>query len=555
MTRVRAKSLSQILVDAKRAGWARWIRSAADEHAVANGCYFDEAAAERVRDFFRNFLVHSKGQKFAGQPFELLDWQYNDVIAPLFGWKRADGTRRYRRAYVEIPKKNGKSTLAAGISLYLLVADREPGAHVFSCASDRDQASLVYDEAANMVEASPDLLEVLKVRRSTKVILFPQMRSKYEAISSDADSSEGKDAHGLICDELHVWRGRQFYDSLRYAGRARAQPLLFMITTAGDDLTTVCYEEHEQSQRILKGEVFQDSYFAYIRAADPKDDWKDPDTWAKANPSLGITINKEAFAEDVLDAQGTPTKENAFKRYSLNMWIGASDAWLSMDDWKACMADDVDEEMLAGCEAWGGMDLSRKRDLSAVVWLIPYDDYLYLLPRIYIPALLAKKKEEIDKVPYRAWIEAGHIIATEGNVIDYAHIRRDVVADAARFQVVELGYDPYNAEHLCNQQLTLEDGIETIEVPQTMPAMGPPSAEFERLLKEGRFRFANNPAFTWGAAGCVVYRDSNDNIRPIKGKSTARIDPIIAAIMALGRWLSGTRAAPSYYDENDLEIG
>jgi phage terminase large subunit-like protein len=554
MTTRRAKSLSQKLVDAKRAGWGKWIRSAADEHAVCNGCYFDLEAAERVRTFFRELLVHSKGSKFAGKPFELLDWQFQDVIGPIFGWKRPDGTRRYRRAYTEIPKKNGKSTLAAGVSIYLLVGDREPGAHVFSCASDRDQAGIVYEEAANMVEASFDLSQVLKVRRSTKVIMYEETRSKYEAISSDADSSEGKNAHGLICDELHVWRGRQFFESLKYAGRARAQPLLFMITTAGDDLTSVCYEEHERSQRIIRGDEFLDSYFGYVAAADPDDDWKDPKTWHKANPSLGITIDEQSFAEDVQDAAGTPTKENAFKRYSLNLWIGASNAWLSMDDWQKC-EEPFDVASLAGLDAYGGADLSRKRDLSAVVWIVPQDDLLYVVPRLYVPAELLQRKEEEDKVPYRAWAEAGYITPTPGNVIDYAHIRRDVLADNERFRIIELGYDPYNAEQLCNQQLGMEDGIATIEIPQSMANMGPPSSEFEKLLKEKRIRVPPNPVLAWMASGCVAYEDTNGNLRPIKRKSRSRIDGIIALIMALNRYLDGSTASGSYYDDHDLETG
>lgn len=545
--------LAAKLAEAKREGWDDWIRGPADEAALLDGCYFDVAAAERPRRFFSSFLKHSKGARFAGRPFELLDWQYRDVIGPVFGWRRADGSRRYRRAYVEIPKKNGKSTLAAGVSLYLTLGDGEPGAHVYSAATDRDQASIVYDEAANMVDASPALSRVLRVRRSTKLVLHPSSKSRYEAISSDADSSEGKDAHGLILDELHAWRERAFFESLMYAGRARAQPLLFIITTAGDDVASVCYEEHERAARVLAGDELAPSYFAYIRAAEPTDDWKAPDTWAKANPSFGVTVNADSFAEDCKEAQETPRKEAAFKRYSLNLWVGHSAQWLASDVWARCR-EAFEERDLYGLDAWAGIDLSRVRDLSAVVWIVPRAGRYYLVPRVYMPRELLDRKEKEDKAPYRAWAAAGLIRLTDGDVVDYSVIRADVVEDSTRWQLVEAGYDPYNAEHLCNQQLRIEDGLETVAVTQSMAHMGPATAQFEALAKQGRLVHDGNELLAWAIGGAAVYEDTNGNIRPIKRRSKARIDPIVAAIMGLGRALAGGEAAGNFYDDHDVEV-
>jgi phage terminase large subunit-like protein len=548
----KAKRLAQLLLDAKRAGWSEWIRGEGDERAVLEGCYFDAVAAARVRNFFPDLLVHSKG-RFGGQPFELLEWQFRDLLGPIFGWKRADGSRRYRRSYCEIPKKNGKSTIAAGVSLYLLVGDNEPGAEVYSTATTRDQAKLVYDEAANMAIKSEELRTILDVRRSTHLILYPETASKYQAIAADADSAEGKNAHGLIVDELHAWRGRQFFESLKYAGRAREQPLFFMITTAGDDMTGICYEEHEKALRIIKAEEFDSSYFGFIAAADPDDDWKDPKTWRKANPSLGVTIKEDSFADDVKDAQGNPRKEAALKRYLLNIWVGASESWISADAWLKC-AGEYSEEEFAGLPAYGGLDLSRTQDLTSLVWLIEREGLLYLFPRIFIPRGLLAKKEEIDKVPYRSWVEEGWLIATDGDVVDYARVREQVKADSELFDVRELGYDPHNAEYLCNQVLRDQDGLPTISVTQSMSNMGPPASAFEGRISRETLRHPNNPVLNWMMNGTVVYEDTNKNIRPVKRKSRGRIDGIVATIIGLNRQLAGGGDPDlDYYETNEVE--
>ena len=551
MSAPKAKRLAQLITDAKRAGWGPWIRSEADERALLNGAYFDVAAAERVRGFYSDLLVHSKG-KFAGQPFHLLDWQYLDVIGPIYGWRRADGSRRYRRAYVEIPKKNGKSTIASGVALYHLVADGESGAEVYLSAADRDQAGIVYTEAANMVHASAELSAILEVRKATKLILYPDERSKLEAIAADADSAEGKNASAIILDELHAWRGREFFESILYSGRAREQPLMFMITTAGDDMTGVCYEEHEKAIRVMKGEEFDDRYFGYIRAADVDDDWKSPATWAKANPSLGVTIKEDEFAADCAEAAGNPRKENAFKRYGLNLWIGASAAWISSDVWASCY-EAFNEEQLAELDAWGGIDLSRTQDLSALVWIVPVDELYYVVERLFMPKDLIREKEKTDKVPYGAWVQEGWITATEGNVVDYKYIRSAVRKDAEIFTVAEIGFDPYNAEYLCNQQLREEDGLETIAVAQTMAKMGPPSTAFESLLKQRRFRHRKNPALDWMVGNAVAKEDENKNIRPNKLRSRGRIDGLIALLIGLSRALPAEGAGGSFYDDNELE--
>lgn len=548
----RAKSVTQRVVDAKRAGWAKFVRCEADEIAVSQGCYFDEANAKRVVDFFPDLLRHSKG-KFAAKPFELQDWQKYDLVYPIFGWKRADGRRRFKRTYCEVPKKNGKSTIASGLSLYLLVGDGKVGAHVFSCGASRDQARLVYDESANMVEASPELSAALQVRRSRGVILYSATKSKYEAIAAEAGIAHGKDAHAVVCDELHAWKGRDFYESMKYAGAAQENSLFIQITTAGDDMTAICYEEHERALRIISGEEVDISYYGLIYAADLLDDWTKQETWQKANPSLGITMNADDFAIDAMEAKNSPIKQAAFKRLRLNIWTGASACWLSLDAWDKCKRE-FSEEELEGLPAWGGIDLSRTKDLSACCWLIPQDGGYYLIERCFIPEGLIDKKEKEDKVPYRAWVNAGWLIATPGDVIDYAVVRKHIQEDAKLFAPQEIGYDPHNAEMLCNQFLRCEDGLETVPITQSMAMMGPPSSEFEKLINDQKIWHRNSPLFNWMIGGCVAYEDTNKNVRPIKRKSRARIDGVVAAIIALNRAMVGNVVAQgSYYDEHELE--
>ena len=269
-----------------------WIKSKADEDAWQRGCRPDPPAAERVRDFFSKFLRHSKGE-FAGKPFELLPWQWEDIVKPLFGWKRPDGTRRYRRAYIEVPKKNGKSTLCAGLTLYMLVADNEPGAEVYSAAADRKQASIIFNEVKTMIDASPALTQKLSVLVSQKRVTFSLKHSWYEAMSAEAPTKEGVNIHGLVFDELHAQKTRGvLWDTLTYGGASRRQPLLIAITTAGYDRQSICWEQHEYTRGIIEGLHFDPSYFAYIRAAEPTDDWTADSTWRKANPSYGVTLKK-----------------------------------------------------------------------------------------------------------------------------------------------------------------------------------------------------------------------------------------------------------------------
>jgi phage terminase large subunit-like protein len=513
--------------------WSRWIKRAADERAVGEGCWFDQSAGERVVEFFGKFLRHTLGQ-WAGQPFQLLDWQRDDVVMPLFGWMRADGRRRFRRAYIEVRKKNGKSTLCGGLALYLLLADGEPRAQIYGAAADRDQAGIVFNEAANMVQASGELARRLEVVRSTKRIIDARTGSLYHAISADAYSNEGLNAHGIIFDELHAQKNRDLWDALRYSTASRRQPLLIAITTAGYDRESICYEQHDYAQGVLDGVIDDASLFACIRAARPDDDWTDPEVWRRANPSFGVTIDADQFADDFQEARQSPRKESAFRRYRLNQWLHHADCWLSSEVWQRG-AEPFDPAMLEGQQCSVGIDLARKRDIAAVVLVFPIDGSYYLLPRFYLPREGLADKEREDHVSYAAWARAGLLTLTDGDVIDYRVIRNQIGEDAQRYTIHEIAYDPWNAELLCNQQLGQEDGFEVVEVRQTMAMMAPATAELEKLLQAGRLRHGGHPVLTWMAGHTAVRQDVNQNIMPSKKNSTSRIDGIVATIIGLSR--------------------
>jgi phage terminase large subunit-like protein len=509
----------------------RWIRSAADEHAVANGCWFNEELAEHAANFFPKFLRHSKGQ-WAGQPFALLDWQRNDLIYPLFGWLRADKTRRYRRAFCEVPKKNGKSTIASGVGLYMLVADEEPGAEVYSAASDRDQAGIVHGEAMRMAEASDVLASCLKINRSTKNILYNTTGSWYRALSSEPGGKEGLNIHCAIIDELHVWHGRDLWDTLRYGYRSRRQPLQFVITTAGDDDQSVCYRELERCRQILDGRIYDDAYFTLIYEAQPDDDWTDPAVWAKANPSLGQTFSVESLAEDCEAAKGRPTEERVFKRYSLNIWSRGAKPWLSPETWAAA-AVEVRPDMLEGKPCYAGLDLSRTRDMTACVLtfvLTESDGPRYVqVPKFWLPRVAIEKYR--NAFDLEGWHAAGLLDYLDG---DFEPVKAYIRQCKERYALAGVVYDPAYAFDLA-KELREQDGIECIPFPQTIKAFAFPTAEYERLLAMGTLQHDGNPVMTWQAGHVQVANDRNNNKRPVKpsDESTKKVDGIVAGIMSL----------------------
>ncbi len=499
-----------------------------------------QAKYERVVHFFEKILRHSKGQN-AGKPFTLLPWQHH-VLRELFGRLNPDGTRQHRVGYIELPKKQGKSTTLAGIALYMTAFDSEPGAEVYGAACDREQAGIIYREAASMVRASPALSRHLEVIDSRKTIVHKKSNSFYRVLSADAFRAEGLNIHALLFDELHAQRDRRLWDALRYGGAARRQPLLLSITTAGYDRKSICWEQHAYAERCIADPTGVDpAFFGCIYAASPEDDWKAEATWHKANPSLGQTITLDSFAADAREADQSPSKLNAFLRYRLNVWTTQDVRWLSPDNWAKCGGPLRDE--LEKREWYAGLDLASTFDLSAFVMVSQADDGTFdVLPYFWVPQANAAERTLRDKVDYIGWIRDGFIRATDGNVTDYDVIRRDIVELSQKFNIRQVGIDRWNATQLATQ--LQGDGVDVTGFGQGYGSMSSPSRALENYVLSERIRHAGHPVLAWMAANVAVQSDHQGNIKPSKAKSTERIDGIVSLVMALGLHATATAKPP-----------
>lgn len=521
------------------------------------GLYFDVAAAERSIAFF-GFLRHSKGE-WAGTPVVLEPWQ-QFIVGSLWGWRRSDGTRRFRTAYNEVPRKNGKSTMAAGIGLLLFVADGEPGAEVYTAATKRDQALIVWDEAKRMVNKSPALKKRVGVYKSNLHVVATS--SKMEPLGADADTMDGLNIHAAIVDELHAHKNRAVVDVLETATGARRQPLIFYITTAGYDRQSVCWEQHDYGVKILEGIVADDTFFVYIAAIDEGDDWTDPAVWAKANPNLGVSVKMDDLQRKCDKAVALPAAQNGFRRLHLDQWTEQADRWIDQAAWDACNAP-VDPEELRGRRAYGGLDLASTTDIAAFVLLFPPvedDEPWKVLCRFFVPKDSIQKRSREDRVPYDVWVRDGFMYATPGNIIDYDFIRQCILEDAERFDiqgmryrdeddVPEIAYDRWNATQLVTQ-LT-GDGFTMVPFGQGFASMGAPTRELEKLIVGQLLAHGGHPVLRWMAANAAARQDPAGNIKLDKGASTERIDGMIGLVMALGRAI--LRPTPgSVYDDEDL---
>ncbi|MDB6035810.1 MAG: Terminase [Verrucomicrobiales bacterium] len=508
-----------------------WMRDKSDDLAVAEGCYFDPNAGQRACDFIEQFCCQSKG-KWAGKTIVLIPWQ-RDFLMRLFGWKRIDGTRRFRTFYVEIPKKNGKSTLLAGIVLYVLIADGEPGAEVYICAYDRSQAGIIFDEARRMVEASPSLKRLLRAVETAKKILYPKTNAILSALSADVPSKDGINASFTIFDELHRQRTPAMWEIMEFAGVARDQPIMGAITTAGTDLLSICYQQHEKSEKVAAGIDADTSHLGIIYAAAPDDDIESPATWRKANPSMGYTIKEHEFAAELKQALASTRKLPNFLRLRLNIWTQPDARFIARDKWAACGRAIIDPVFLDGATCYAGLDLASTTDLAALVLFFPDDkgggD---VLAHFWAPEDGAERRSNIDRVPYLQWAQEGLLTLTPGAVIDYAYIRSEIVALAARYDLRSLFADPWNARALLSQ-LRDEDGMNVCEIRQGFASLTGPTKELERLVLSGQLRHGSNALLTWCIDNAVVETDAAGNIKLSKGKSRERIDGGAALVNAL----------------------
>lgn len=534
-----AKSLAQIRSDWGKRKWAKYVHNENDERAVLSGHFVDERFGQHVCEFAKTYCRHAEG-KWAGKPFEFTKWQRDRIIMPLYSWFRPSGLRRFTSADVWMAKKNGKSALCSVLGLYGLVGEDVPGAKVYAAAVDRDQASIVFDAAMAMVNASPALGNMLDVVPSRKRIVKDDS-SWFQALSAESAKHEGLKAFYVIVDEIHVFdeRARKLYETLRYSGASFDQPLAFVISTAGEDETGVGYEQYKLAKDILEGNIIDPTAFVSICEAEKEDDPGKVGTWRKANPMLGEILSVDEMRTSWSKAKAVPTRLAAFKRYRCNQWIKTSEPWLDMGHWAECGGELCD---LQSEPCWAGVDCGATTDMTSLCLCYPLDDgefafrWWYWLPEEMTDGGSIVKRGQRDGAPYAQWARDGWLTLTPGNATDYGFIDKTLLELAETEDLRRIAYDPWAFR---DRATTLQEthGLNMVEMRQGYASLSGPSKEFEKLVLSGRALHGDNPISRVQAARVTVAKDPAGNIKPIKGdgkKKWYRIDGIVAAIMALG---------------------
>lgn len=504
--------------------------------------------AGRFLEFCATHLVHVKGPA-TGTPLILAPWQVNEIVRPLFNTLLPDKRRQYRTCYLTCPRKQGKSTLGAALALYLTYADGEGGAEIISAAGSADQAAIIFDTAAAMVARSPALSAMtMSYRRELRV---PSLGASYRVISAEAGTAHGLNLHGAIIDELHVWPNRDLYDALTTATGARAQPLVFIATTAGDEEHSICAEVHRRAEAVRDGLAPDPTLLPVIYAA-PKDaDWQDEAVWRACNPALGKFRSLEEMRSAAQQATEVPGREAPFRRFYLNQWgVNQAERWLDLAAWDACATT---ARPARGRRAFLGLDLSNTTDLSALVCLLPEDDGSYdVLVDFWCPEEGIKRRSEQDRVPYAQWVQEGYLTATPGNVIEYPFIEARMWALMAEYDVQEIGVDPWNARGWIAQWF--RDNLPVVVVEQNMANLSSASKALEGLILKRQLRHGGHPVLRWCVSNAVAVYDANENVRPTKDKkkSHGRIDGVSALVTGLARAILATSG--SVYDQRGLTV-
>lgn len=518
---------------------------------MAKTSHYDKDAADFAVMFIES-LSHTKGT-WAGKPFELIDWQ-EQIIRDLFGVLKPNGYRQFNTAYIEIPKKQGKSELAAAVALLLLCGDGEERAEVYGCAADRNQAKIVFDVAVDMVRFCPALSKRVKILESQKKITYLPTNSSYQVLSADVANKHGFNTHGVIFDELHTQPNRKLFDvMLQGSGDARMQPLYFLITTAGNDTNSICYEVHQKAIDIAEGRKVDPTFYSVIYGAAEDEDWTDPKVWKKANPSLGITVGIDKVKAACESAQQNPGEENAFRQLRLNQWVKQSVRWMPMDKWDAC-AFPVSEDDLEGRICYGGLDLSSTTDITAFVLVFPpldEEDKYYILPYFWIPEETLDLRVRRDHVPYDLWERQGTLMTTEGNVVHYGYIEKFIEQLGERFNIREIAFDRWGAVQMVQNLEGM--GFTVVPFGQGFKDMSPPTKELMKLVLEEKIAHGGHPVLRWMMDNIFIRTDPAGNIKADKEKSTEKIDGAIATIMGLDRAIRcGNDTGASVYDSRGL---
>ena len=514
--------------------------------------HYDKKKADRAVTFIEN-LCHTKG-KWAGTPFWLLPWQ-EQLIRDIFGIVKPDGNRQFRTAFVEICKKVGKSELAAAVALYLLYADNEPSAEVYGAAADRQQASIVFDVAKQMVEMAPALMKRSKLMGATKRIVNYSNAGYYQVLSAEVGGKHGFSVSGLVFDEIHTQPNRQLYDVLtKGSSDARQNPLHFIITTAGNDRHSIAYELHTKAVDILEGRRVDPTFYPVVYGLKDDEDWEDEANWYKVNPSLGYTVDIERLRDAYREAKQNPADEITFKWLRCNMWVSSTVAWIP-DAIYMRGNEPIDMDALAGRDCYAALDLSSTGDITALVLIFPprdEEEKYVLLPYFWIPEETIPRRVKANSVPYDIWEKQGYIMSTEGNVIHYDFIEKFIMDLSEKYHILEIAVDRWNATQMI-QNLEGE-GFTIVPFGQGFSSMSAPTKEFYRLLMEGRIIHGGNPVLRWMAGNVVIDTDPAGNIKVTKAKSKEKIDGIVAAIMALDRCIRQEGQSGSVYDERGLLV-
>lgn len=514
--------------------------------------HYDKKKADRAVTFIEN-LCHTKG-KWAGTPFWLLPWQ-EQLIRDIFGIVKPDGNRQFRTAFVEICKKVGKSELAAAVALYLLYADNEPSAEVYGAAADRQQASIVFDVAKQMVEMSPALMKRSKLMAATKRIVNYGNAGYYQVLSAEVGGKHGFSVSGLVFDEIHTQPNRQLYDVLtKGSSDARQNPLHFIITTAGNDRHSIAFELHTKAVDILEGRRVDPTFYPVVYGLKDDEDWEDEANWYKVNPSLGYTVDIERLRDAYREAKQNPADEITFKWLRMNMWVSSTTAWIP-DAIYMRGNEPIDMDALEGRDCYAGLDLSSTGDITALVLMFPPRDMTekyIVLPFFWVPEDTIPRRVKANSVPYDVWEKQGHILATEGNVIHYDFIEKFIYDLAEKYHILEIAVDRWNATQMI-QNLEGE-GFTIVPFGQGFSSMSAPTKEFYRLLMEGQIIHGGHPVLRWMAGNVVIDTDPAGNIKVTKAKSKEKIDGIVAAIMALDRCIRREGQSGSVYDERGLLV-
>lgn len=500
------------------------------------------------------FVTHAKNQIKLFAAGSLIFVKHGNSVKQIFGTLKPNGYRQFNTAYVEIPKKMGKSELVAAVALLLTCGDGEERAEVYGCAADRQQATIVFDVAADMVRMCPALNRRVKILASQKRIVYQPTNSFYQVLSAEAYSKHGFNIHGVVFDELHTQYNRKLFDVMtKGSGDARMQPLYFLITTAGTDTNSICYETHQKAKDILEGRKIDPTFYPVIYGADEADDWTDPEVWKKANPSLGITVGIDKVEAACESAKQNPGEENSFRQLRLNQWVKQAVRWMPMKKWDACSFK-IDEESLEGRVCYGGLDLSSTTDITAFVLVFPpldEDDKFCILPYFWIPEDTLDLRVRRDHVPYDVWERQGFLETTEGNVVHYGYIEKFIERLGERFNIREIAFDRWGAVQMVQNLEGM--GFTVVPFGQGFKDMSPPTKELMKLTLEQKLAHGGHPVLRWMMDNIYIRTDPAGNIKADKEKSTEKIDGAVATIMGLDRAIRcGNNTGASVYDDRGI---